>query len=57
MTLTSTMCQVEESLHLDVEMRVKAVDGINNVTVDLTWDPPWTPELMSEAARLELGFM
>lgn len=57
MTLTSPMCPVAESLPIDVEMRVKAVDGINNVTVDLTWDPPWNPEMMSEAAKLELGFM
>ncbi len=57
MTLTSPMCPVAESLPGDVEMRVREVDDINDVNVMLTWDPPWTPDLMSEAAKLELGFM
>ncbi len=57
MTLTSPMCPVAESLPGDVEMRVREVDDINDVNVILTWDPPWTPDLMSEAAKLELGFM
>ncbi len=57
MTLTSPMCPVAESLPGDVEMRVREVDEVNDVNVMLTWDPPWTPDLMSEAAKLELGFM
>lgn len=57
MTLTSPMCPVAESLPVDVETRVREVDEINDVNVMLTWDPPWTPDLMSEAAKLELGFM
>ena len=57
MTLTSPMCPVAESLPGDVEMRVREVEDINDVNVMLTWDPPWTPDLMSEAAKLELGFM
>ncbi len=57
MTLTSPMCPVAESLPIDVETRVREVDEINDVNVMLTWDPPWTPDLMSEAAKLELGFM
>ena len=57
MTLTSPMCPVAESLPGDVETRVREVDDINDVNVVLTWDPPWTPDLMSEAAKLELGFM
>ena len=57
MTLTSPMCPVAESLPGDVELQVRGVDGVNDVDVELTWDPPWTPELMSEAAKLELGFM
>ena len=36
---------------------MRGVDDVNDVHVELTWDPPWTPELMSEAAKLELGFM
>ena len=57
MTLTSPMCPVAESLPIEVESRVRGVDDVNDVHVELTWDPPWTPELMSEAAKLELGFM
>ncbi len=57
MTLTSPMCPVAESLPGDVEMRVREVEEINDVNVILTWEPPWTPDLMSEAAKLELGFM
>ena len=57
MTLTSPMCPVAETLPGDVETRVREVDDINDVNVILTWEPPWTPDLMSEAAKLELGFM
>ena len=57
MTLTSPMCPVAESLPIDVEMNVRGVDGVRDVHVELTWDPPWDPGLMSEAAKLELGFM
>ena len=39
----------------EVEAKVAAVDGVSSATVELVWDPPWGPELMSEAARLELG--
>jgi len=55
MTLTSPHCPVAESLPADVERRVSAVDGVASATVEITWDPPWTPEMMSEAARLELN--
>ena len=57
MTLTSPMCPVAESLPIEVESRVRGVDDVNDVHVELTWDPPWTPDMMSEAAKLELGFM
>ena len=57
MTLTSPMCPVAETLPGDVETRVREVEDINDVNVILTWEPPWTPDLMSEAAKLELGFM
>ena len=57
MTLTSPMCPVAETLPGDVETRVREVDDINDVNVILTWEPPWTPDLMSEAAKLERGFM
>lgn len=56
MTLTSPMCPVAGSLPIEVEQRVLAVEGIRQVVVRLVWEPPWSPELMSEAAQLELGF-
>ena len=55
MTLTSPMCPVAGSLPPEVERRVKTVDGVTAATVDVVWDPPWTMEMMSEAARLQLN--
>lgn len=57
MTLTSPNCPVAESMPGEVEDRAKSVDGVGDVKVNLVWEPPWTPERMSEAARLELGMM
>jgi FeS assembly SUF system protein len=57
MTLTSPSCPVAGSLPPEVEAKVGSVEGVRSVTVNLTWDPPWTPERMSEAAKLELGFL
>ncbi len=56
MTLTSPACPVAESLPGDVEGRVREVEGVTDVVVDLVWDPPWGMEKMSEPARLQLGF-
>ena len=56
MTLTSPACPVAGTLPGDVEARVRSVEGITDVVVDLVWDPPWGMERMSEAARLQLGF-
>jgi FeS assembly SUF system protein len=56
MTLTSPMCPVAESLPPEVEEKVAAVEGVASAEVEVTWDPPWDPEMMSEAAKLELGF-
>ena len=56
MTLTSPMCPVAESLPPEVEEKAGAVEGVSSATVEITWDPPWDPEMMSEAAKLELGF-
>jgi FeS assembly SUF system protein len=55
MTLTSPMCPVAESLPPEVEEKVAATEGVAKATVEITWDPPWDPEMMSEAAKLELG--
>jgi FeS assembly SUF system protein len=56
MTLTSPMCPVAESLPPEVEEKTAAVEGVASSKVEVVWDPPWTPDMMSEAARLELGF-
>ena len=56
MTLTSPNCPVAESLPSEVKDVVAAVDGVTEAEVEITWDPPWDPEMMSEAAQLELGF-
>jgi FeS assembly SUF system protein len=55
MTLTSPGCPVAGSLPLEVEHKTRSVDGVNDVKVDIVWDPPWTPDLMSEAAKLALN--
>jgi FeS assembly SUF system protein len=55
MTLTSPMCPVAESLPIEVEGKVAAVEGVSSVNVEITWDPPWDPDMMSDAAKLELG--
>jgi len=55
MTLTSPMCPVAEILPVEIETRTREIEGVRDVKIDLVWDPPWNPEMMSEAARLELG--
>ncbi len=55
MTLTSPMCPVAETLPPEVEMKARGVAGVREVSLDLVWEPPWSPEMMSDAARLELG--
>ena len=56
MTLTSPMCPVAETLPPEVEAKARSVEGVSDVKLDLVWDPPWSPSMMSEAARLELNF-
>lgn len=55
MTLTSPMCPVAESLPPEVERKVKNVPGVTDAQVEVVWEPPWTPDKMSEAAKLQLG--
>lgn len=57
MTLTSPHCPAAQSLPRDVDTKIKAVPGVRDVRVEVVWTPPWNPTMMSEAARLELGFM
>ena len=55
MTLTSPNCPVAESLPKEVKDGIMQVEGIDNVDLDLVWDPPWNPTMMTEAAKLELN--
>ena len=55
MTLTSPACPVAGSLPGEVENRIKSVDGVREVSLELVWEPPWTPEMMSESAKLALN--
>ncbi len=55
MTLTSPGCPVAGSLPGEVEQKVQAVPGVASASVELVWDPPWCMDLMSEAAKLQLG--
>lgn len=57
MTLTTPMCPVAEILPVEVESKVAGVDGVASAAIDLVWEPPWNPGMMSEAAKLELGMM
>jgi FeS assembly SUF system protein len=56
MTLTSPMCPVAGTLPPEVEAKVAQVPGVKSSRVEVVWEPPWNPSMMSEAARLELGF-
>jgi FeS assembly SUF system protein len=57
MTLTTPHCPVAESMPQEVEMRVEAVPGIRDAEVNLVWEPAWSPENMSDEARLEMGML
>jgi len=57
MTLTTPNCPVAETLPLEVEEKVKSINEVKNAEVEITFDPPWSQELMSEEAKLELGML
>ena len=57
MTLTTPNCPVAETLPLEVEEKIKSLDAVKDAEVEITFDPPWTQELMSEEAKLELGML
>lgn len=54
-TMTSPMCPVTSIILADAELRIKAIEGIGNVDVELVWDPAWTPEMIDEEARAQLN--
>ena len=57
MTLTTPNCPVAETLPVEIEEKVKSLNEVNEAEVEITFDPPWTQDLMSEEAKLELGFL
>ncbi len=57
MTLTTPNCPVAETLPLEVEEKVKSINEVKNAEVEITFDPPWSQDLMSEEAKLELGML
>ena len=57
MTLTTPNCPVAESLPQEVKDKVAEIDGVKNAEVEMTFEPPWSRDLMSEEAKLELGFL
>ncbi len=57
MTLTSPACPVAQSLPVEVDQKVREIEGVNDVHVAVTWTPPWNRSMMSETAKLELGML
>ena len=57
MTLTSPSCPSAEAIPGEVEQKIKTIQGVNDVKVEITFDPPYSQDMMSEAAKLELGFL
>lgn len=57
MTLTTPNCPVAETLPVEVEEKVKTLEEVNDAMVEITFDPPWSQDLMSEEAKLELGLL
>jgi len=57
MTLTSPNCPVAETLPVEVEEKVKSLNAVKDAEVEITFDPPWTQDLMSEEAKLEIGLL
>src|ERR1051325_3737017 len=57
MTLTAPGCPAAQSLPIEVDQKVRQIEGVNDVHVAVTWDPPWDKSMMSETAQLELGWL
>lgn len=57
MTLTAPSCPAAQSLPIEVESKVGSIEGVSGVHVEVVWDPPWEPSMMSEAARLQLNML
>ena len=57
MTLTSVGCPLHLTIQRDIEEKIKTISGVNEVKLDLVWDPPWTPARMSAEAKAQMGFV
>jgi len=57
MTLTAPSCPAAQTLPVEVDQKLREIEGVNDVHVAVTWNPPWDKSMMSEAAQLELGFL
>jgi FeS assembly SUF system protein len=57
MTLTSPGCPAAQSIPIDVDQKIREIEGVNDVHVSVTWNPTWNKSMMSEAAQLELGML
>lgn len=57
MTLTSPNCPAAQSLPAEVRQKVTNLEGVDSTDVEIVWDPPWGPEMMSDAAKLQLGYL
>ena len=57
MTLTAPSCPSAQEIPVEVDQKIRMIEGVNDVHVSVVWDPPWDRSMMSEAANLELGFL
>ena len=57
MTLTAPSCPAAQSIPVEIDQKLRQIEGVNDVHVSVTWDPPWDKSMMSEAAQLELGWL
>ena len=57
MTLTAPGCPAAQTLPVEVDQKVREIEGVNDVYVTVTWNPPWNKSMMSETAQLELGYL
>jgi FeS assembly SUF system protein len=57
MTLTAPSCPAAQTIPVEVDQKLREIEGVNDVHVAVTWNPPWNKSMMSEAAQLELGML
>ena len=57
MTLTSPNCPVAETMPPEIQQKIAEIEGVENAVLEVVWDPPWTKDMMTEAAKLELNLL